>query len=171
MAFFGVATISQNSNLQNFLITDASDYGSEPTNTFSGRTIAIYKADGTLLVPQINFPFSAGNTYTVSNALLQDYSLSIVFNWISLSPQPGSTYVVTEVVTFLNYTKQFLYEKVQDIAAQPNILNDTLYYDSLSKVQTEVDNAAYATIYADQFSSQSAIDRANYFIQNENKFF
>lgn len=171
MAFLGQFTVTQNSNIENFLITDTSDYGSEGTGTFAGRTISIYKVDGTLLVAEINFPFASGNTYTVSGALLQDYSLSIVFNWESNNPQPGSVYDVTEVVTFLNYTKQFLYEKVQDIAAQPNILNDTGFYNSLRKVQSEVDNATNATTYADQFSAQSAIDRAAYLIQNEAMFF
>lgn len=171
MAFFGVFTVAQTSDITSFSITDASNYGSEGTGTFSGRTISIYKVDGTLLVPQISFPFASGNTYTLTGVLLTDYSLSIVFNWNSLSPQPGSTYEDTEVTTFLNYTKQFLYEKVQDIAAQPNILNDTGFYNSLRKVQSEVDNAENATTYADQFSAQSAIDRANNLINNENFYF
>jgi hypothetical protein len=171
MAFFGVFVVTQTSDITSFTITDTSNYGSEGTGTFSGRTIAIYKVDGTLLVPEISFPFSAGNSYTVPGALLDDYSLSIVFNWLSLSPQPGSTYTETLVTTFLNYTKQFLYEKVQDIAAQSNVLNDTGYYESLNKVQTEVDNAVNATTYSDQFNAQSAIDRANYIIQNQSYFF
>lgn len=171
MAFFGTITITQTSDITSFVITDTSNYGSEGTNTFSGRTINIYKADGELLTPQISWPFSAGNTYTVSGLLLQDYSLAVVVNWNSLSPQPGSTYVVNEVVTFLNYINQFLYERIQDIAAQPNILNNTEYYNSLNKIQTEVDNATNATTYADQFNAQSAIDRADFFIINQAKFF
>lgn len=171
MAFIGTFTVTQTSDLTSFVITDTSNYGSEGTGTFSGRTIDIYLVDGTSLVPQISLPFSAGNVYTVSNVLNQDYSLYIKFDWDSLSPQPGSVYEATEVVTFLNYTNQFLYGKVQDIAAQPNVLNDTEYYNSLNKVQTEADNALYATIYADQFNAQAAINRANYLIINQAMFF
>ncbi len=171
MAFFGTITVTQTSDITSFIVTDTSNYGSEGAGTFSGRTIQVFKVDGTLLTPLVSWPFSDGNTYTFSNLLLQDYSLTIVVNWNSLSPQPGSTYVVNEVVTFLNYINQFLYEKVQDIAAQPNILNDTDYYTSLNKVQTEVDNATNATTYADQYNAQAAIDRANYYIQNQAKYF
>lgn len=171
MAFFGTITVTQTSDITSFVITDTSNYGSEGTGTFSGRTIGIYKVDGTLLVPLISWPFSSGNIYTVSNALLKDYSLSVVANWLSLSPQPGSTYTETLVSTFLNYTNEFIYGKCQDIAAQPNILNDSQFYSSIEKVQAEVDFATNATAYADQYNAQSAIDRATYLIQNENFFF
>lgn len=171
MAFIGTFTVTQTSDLTSFVITDTSNYGSEGTNTFSGRRIDIFTADGTLLVPEISFPFSAGNIYTVSAVLLQDYSLTIVFNWDSLSPQPGSTYQTSEVVTFLNYTNLFIYERVQDISAQPNILNNTEYYNALSIVQTEADNAENATLYADQLNAQSAINRANFYIINQAMFF
>jgi hypothetical protein len=171
MAFFGVAVFSQNSNVENFIITDASNYGDEPTNTFSGRTIQIFKADGTLLVPEISWTFLSGNTYTVVGELVQDYSLTVIVNWDSLSPQPGSTYEVTQVLTFLYYLKQFLKGQISNLSDDPSILNDTNWYTDMSALQLEIDNATEAGADSQQYSSQSAINRGYYLMNNSQNFF
>lgn len=171
MAFLGTFTVTQTSDITSFIITDTSNYGSEGTGTFSGRTIDIYNVDGSLFVPQISFPFSMGNVYTLSGVLFQDVSLTIQFNWDSLSPQPGSTYEVNTVTSFLNYLKQFRYELVQNLRAQPNLKNDTNWTNSVKQLQNSIKGAMSATDYADQYSAQAEINEGYYLMNNQNFFF
>jgi hypothetical protein len=175
--FTGTFTVTQSSNIQNIIITDTSDYSGEGQGTFAGRQIRLYKIDTTTLVPPgtttmyIDFPFSAGSSITITGVLLTDYSLSANVVWLSNNPQPGSIYTATEVVTFLNYINDFIYGKVQQLAASPSLLNDTQWQDSMQIMYNEKENAEQATLYDDQFAAQSAINRAFYLINNENMFF
>lgn len=177
MAFTGSFEITQTSDITSLVVTDTSSYSSEGQGTFSGRQIRLYKVDTTTLVPTgtittyIDFPFSAGSSITITGVLLTDYSLSANVVWLSNSPQPGSVYTATEVVTFDNYINDFLYGKVQQLAANNTLLNDTNWYTSLTKVYNEKENAVQATLFADQFAAQAAINRAFYLINNENLFF
>jgi hypothetical protein len=177
MAFTGLFAVSQTSDITSLVITDNSSYSSEAQGSFSGRRVYLYRVDTQTLVPDgtvttyVDFPFSFGASITISGVLLRDYSLSINVVWLSNAPQSGSVYTAIEVTTFLNYTKQFLYEKVQDMAAQPNIVNNTNFYNSLRIVQSEVENAEISTVYGDQFNAQSSIDRAYQLINNESFYF
>lgn len=177
MAFTGVFSITQTSDITSLVVTDDSSYADEAQGTFSTRRITLFKVDTTTLVPSgvtttyIDWPFTDGNTKTITGVLLRDYSLSANVLWISNSPQPGSTYTATEVVTFLNYINDFLYGKVQQLAANNTLLNDTNWYTSLTKVYNEKENAEQGTLYDDQYASQSAINRAYYLIDNESMFF
>lgn len=175
--FTGTFSVSQNSNIQNIIITDTSDYSGEGQGAFSGRQIRLYKVDTTTLVPSgvtttyINFPFSAGSSITITGVLLTDYSLSANVVWLSNSPQPGSVYTATQVVTFLNYINDFIYGKVQQLAASPSLLNDTQWQNSMKIMYNEKENAEQATLYDDQFAAQSAINRAFQLINNDNLYF
>lgn len=177
MAFTGSFAISQTSDITSLVVTDTSSYASEGQGTFSGRQIRLYKVDTNTLVPSgitttyIDFPFSAGSSITITGVLLTDYSLSANVVWLSNSPQPGSTYIATEVVTFLNYINDFIYGKVQQLAASPSLLNDTNWQDSMQIMYNEKENAEQATLYDDQFAAQSAINRAFNLINNENMYF
>jgi hypothetical protein len=175
--FTGTFTVTQTSDVTSLVITDTSSYAGESAGTFSGRQIRLYKIDTTTLVPSgttttyIDFPFSAGSSITITGVLLTDYSLSANVIWISNAPQPGSVYTATEVVTFLNYINDFIYGKVQQLAASPSLLNDTNWQDSMQIMYNEKENAEQATLYDDQFAAQSAINRAFYLINNEQNFF
>lgn len=177
MAFTGSFEVTQTSDITSLVVTDTSSYSSEGQGTFSTRQIRLYKIDTSTLVPDgttatyIDFPFSAGNSITITGVLLRDYSLSANVVWISSSPQPGSTYTATEVVTFLNYINDFIYGKVQQLAASPSLLNDTNWQESMKIMYNEKENAEQGTLYDDQFAAQSAIDRAYYLINNESMFF
>lgn len=177
MAFTGSFTLTQTSDITSLVINDTSSYSDEPTGTFSTRQIRLYKVDTTTLVPTgttttyIDFPFSAGSSITITGVLLTDYSLSANVVWLSNSPQPGSVYTATEVVTFLNYINDFIYGKVQQLAASPSLLNNTQWQDSMQIMYNEKENAEQATLYDDQFAAQSAINRAFYLINNENMYF
>jgi hypothetical protein len=177
MAFNGTFEVTQTSDITSLVITDTSSYSGEGQGTFSGRQIRLYKVDTTTLVPEgtttsyIDFPFSAGSSIAITGVLLNDYSLSANVVWISNAPQPGSVYTATEVVTFLNYINDFIYGKVQQLAASPSLLSDTNWQNSMKTMYNEKENAEQATLYDDQFAAQMAIDRAYYLINNENMFF
>lgn len=177
MAFTGSFEITQTSDVTSLVVTDTSSYVSEGQGTFLGRQIRLYKVDTNTLVPSgttttyIDFPFSAGSSITITGVLLTDYSLSANVVWLSNNPQPGSTYTATEVVTFLNYINDFIYGKVQQLAASPSLLNDTNWQDSMQIMYNEKENAEQATLYDDQFAAQSAINRAFVLINNENMYF
>jgi hypothetical protein len=177
MAFTGSFEVTQTSDITSLVVTDLSSYSSEGQGAFSTRRVYLYKIDTTTLVPDgtstayVDFPFSAGNSITITGVLLTDYSLSANVVWLSNAPQPGSVYTATEVVTFLNYINDFIYGKVQQLAASPSLLNDTQWQDGMQVMYNEKENAEQATLYDDQFAAQSAISRAFYLINNENMFF
>lgn len=177
MAFTGLFSVSQTSDLTSFVVTDDSSYSSEAQGTFSGRKIYVIKIDGTTLVPSgvttsyISWPFSDGATKTITGVLSTDYSLLINVVWDSLSPQVGSTYTAQEVETFLNYLKQFRSGQVSNLSDNPSILQDTNWYTDMLKLQVEINNAEEATDDGQQFSAQAAIDRGLYLVQNSQFFF
>lgn len=173
MAFIGNFVAVQNSDLSGITFTDTST-GSD--GNITERRIYPYKADGTLLLPSgnttgwIDWPLPLGTALTV-DLLPKDYSLNINVVWISSSPLPASTYDVTDLYGFTGYTNNFIYQKVQDIAAQPQILNDTEFYNSLSKMETEVSNCELSVDFGSIFNAQAALDRGYYLIINEALFF
>lgn len=175
--FTGTFTVTQTSDISSLVVNDTSSYASEGQGTFSGRRVYLYKIDTNTLVPEgtamayVDWPYSMGASITITGVLLRDYSLSANVVWLSNAPQPGSIYTATEVVTFLNYINDFIYGKVQQLAASPSLLNDTGWQDSMQIMYNEKENAEQATLYDDQFAAQSAIDRAYYLITHENMYF
>ena len=176
MPFTGSYTISQGYNPSKFILADNSVYTDEPQNTFSGRRIYLYKIDGTTLVPDgvttdyIDFPFDGGNQIEL-DVLTHDFSLNILVEWISNNPQPGSVYDLQVVYTFLQYTKQFTYNKIQTWRAYPNVVNDNSFWGALQQVHLEIKNAELSNRYQDQHSAQWAIDRAKNYIDKSQLFF
>lgn len=178
MAFTGSFTLTQlSSDLTGFTLTDTSSYADEAQGTFSGRRIYNIKVDGNTLVPDgtstsyIDWPFTDGNTKAITGILNTDYALLVEVQWISLAPQPGSTYTASDIYGFLNYLKQFYSGQISNLSDDPNILNNTNWYDSLSKLQTEIDNAEKAVSDGQQLSAQNAISRATYLMNNSQFFF
>lgn len=177
MAFTGVFSVSQSSDYTSLTITDTSSYVSEPAGNFSGRRVYLYKIDGTTLVPSgtttsyIDFPYGLGSSVTITGVLNTDYALLINVTWICNSPQPGSTYTAQEVYGFLYYLQSFYSGQISNLSDNPSVLLDTNWYTDLSKLQTEIDNAQKAVSDGQQFSAQSAINRATYLMNNSQYFF
>lgn len=169
MAFNADYSVSQGLDPTSFTLTDTST-GSDPA--LVTRTIDLYQANGSLLGgSSISWPYSDGSTKVLTGYLPKDYALNIVVNWASSSPIPGSTYTKSAYYGFTGNTNNFIYNLIQDIAAQPSILNDTDFYNNLSKLQTEVDSCALAISFADLFNAQSALDRAYYLMTNQKFLF
>lgn len=169
MAFTGLFTVSQTSDITSFSVTDASSYASEGQGTFSTRHIYVYKIDGTLLA-SVDFPFTDGATKALTGILNTDYSLLVNVTWASLNPQPGSVYTAQSIETFLNYLYAFYAGQISTLSDNPAILQDTNWYESLFKLIVEISNAEQATEDGQQFSAQAAIDRALY-LKNNSQFF
>jgi hypothetical protein len=118
----------------------------------------------------IDWPLSAGNTITIPISL--DYCLQIVITWQSSSPlPPPSEYSASGLYLFRGYSMQFLDQQIGAIQSNPSILQDTNFYDSLGKLQCEIDNAVQSASTGQQSSSQAALRRIQYLITNQNNFF
>lgn len=176
--FTGNFTASQSQSLTTLIIQDTSDYSSEGQNTFSTRIIYLNKNDGSTLVPDgsnftyIPFPFSLGNIINI-DVLDRDYALSITVEWISLAPQPGSTYTKSQLYLFDFYGEQFMYGLVQeDTAAYPAIVNDTVFMKNWMRLRTWYDQAQSAVgIGGDINAAQICLDQAYVMISNQNMYF
>lgn len=152
-----------------FVLNDTSS-GSD--SNLTGRRIYLYQANGELLTgAYINFPLSAGSSITL-DVLSVDYCLLIVVEWVSSSPLPSpSTYSASGLYLFRGYSLQFLDQQIGAIQSNPSILQDTNFYDSLGRLQTDIDCAIQAASTGQQSSAQAALSRIQYLITNQSKFF
>ena len=176
MSFVANFTASQGSDCTTIIITDTSDYSDEPQNTFSSRKLYLYKADGTTIkypssstTNYVDFSFASYPSNQISvNVIDQDYCLRVELELTSTDPQTGSVYTKTSVVTLTCYTNTFLYNVSQIAATNPARVNDPIFYESWSNLQTEKDAAIIAGSYADQLSSDAALRRAENIINESN---
>ena len=171
MAFNGLFNAVQSADGASATFTDVST-GSDANLT--GRRIYPNKTDATVLVPAgntlgyIDWPLSAGSTLVVSNLLPKDYALNITVVWISSSPlAPPSSYTETTLYGFVRNTKNFIYNKLQNLDAQPTLNNDQGWTMSLFKLYLEVKNCGLSVEYFDQYKAQAALDRAYSIMQNQ----
>lgn len=177
MAFTGTFTVTQTSDISSLVVTDTSSYSGEGQGTFASRRIYLYKVDGATLVPSgtntsfVDFPFSDGASKTITGVLNTDYSLLVNVVWLSNSPQPGSIYTAQEIKTFLNYLYTFYAGQISTLSDNPAILQDTNWYSDMFKLVVEINNAEQATVDGQQYSAQSAINRALYLKNNSQYFF
>jgi hypothetical protein len=169
MAFNGNFTATVTPDISAILLTDTST-GADANLT--GRTVSIYKTDGSLLGGAvINWPIAA-STLTIPGILPKDYSLSIVVNWISSAPLASpSTYTKTVLSTFTGNSYYFAMGLVQQIAAKQGITNDSQFLANMNIFYTYLDNANLAQTYGNQGNAQENLDFAYGMIVNQNLFF
>jgi hypothetical protein len=174
MSFVAQFSVSQSADSSSLTIVDTSNYTSEPKSTFTSRVLYLYKVDGTAVrfpststTDGINFPFSGGDSITITG-FTQDFCLRIEMVLTSSNPQSGSIYTATNVITMIGYTSNALLNAAQLLATNPIRLTDSIFTDSLVQLQREKVTATIAGSYADQFSSQAALDRANQIILQQN---
>lgn len=169
MAFNAAFTVSSLIVPGGFTINDTST-GSDVNLT--GRTISLLQADGTLLGGStINFPLSMGASITL-NVLNVDLCLLILLTWQSSSPlPPPSAYSASGLFDFVGNSRVFEDQQIGAIQSNPNVLYDTIFYDSLGRLQTEIDCSIQAASTGQQAAAQAALSRIQYMIVNQNKFF
>ncbi len=172
------------SYVQNFTITAQTKAIVLATDTSVGvdiniasRAIFFQKYNGTYLVPTgtttdfVAWPLSDGSTKTI-DLLDKDYSLNVTVQW--LDSFSAVLYEKTILYCFPNYAKAFLYTLTQYAASTANplsILNNKNYITSKSAFYTEIVSAENAVGFGgDITSSQSALDRAKYYIDNPQLF-
>lgn len=169
MAFSGNFSVSQGVDVQSFTLTDTST-GSD--SNLTGRTIALYQANGSLLSgATISWPLSDGATKALTGYLPRDYSLLILVTWQSSSPIPGSSYSKSSLYTFTGNSNAFAYGLLQQIAALQSITNDNGFEENLAILNSEIQNAGRASTYGDQGNAQQCLDRIYNMVVNQQFYF
>lgn len=175
MPFSGSFTITPAAtDPTSFTITDTST-GSDTNLT--DRNIYLYEASGALLLPAvattnyIDWPIAAGSTLAITGLLTQDYSLNIVVNWISSSPEMGGVYTYALLYTFTGNTTLFINGLIQEIAANPALQNSYNFMGNLAWMYVYLNNALNATAFMQQFSAQQALNLAQNLIVNQSLYF
>lgn len=167
MAFNGSFSVAITSSPGTFILTDTST-GSD--GGLTGRTVSLYKQDGTLLVAAI--PWAISNSSITLNVFTQDYALRISVAWASSSPlAPPSTYVYALLYTFTGFLKYFWYQQIQRVAANPVLSTQRSFKQSLCLLDLYIDCANLATTQNDQTNAQLMLNSAYYLQQNQTSFF
>lgn len=168
MSFVAAFTISSLISPGSLVVNDSS-VGSD--SNLIDRKIYLYQASGAILTGDfIDWPLSNGASKTLSLDI--DYCLLIVVQWASSSPlPPPSEYSASGLFLFRGYSLQFLDQQIGAIQSNPSVLQDTNFYDSLGKLQTDIDCAVQAASTGQQSSAQAALSRIQYLITNQSKFF
>lgn len=168
MAFNCNFTISVSSDPSAIILVDTS-VGSDPNLT--GRTIYLYKSDGTLLVPAI--PWAIANSTITINPLSQDYALNIVVVWASSSPLvPPSTYTASQIYAFVGYGQQYSNTLLEFLATNQQMVNDQGWYLNFMTLLLEIQNAQNAiNIGQNLGNAQAAITRYQKLLTNANFYF
>lgn len=168
MAFVPSFTITPSILASSFVIADTSTGGSSGATT---RQVLLYQSNGQLLVPAINFPIvsGAGDAITI-NVLTQDIALNVVVQYLNSG---GSVIYSSNLIwAFVQYTMLFLYQLTESQSSNPNITQDTNYYNNKMALFTEVQSALNAiNVGQDLAGAQGCINRALNFTQNQNLFF
>lgn len=172
MPFVANYTVAQGLDCSQIVITDTSSYATEAKNTFTYRRLYLYKADGTTIkfpsnsvTTYIDFSFAGYPTDQITiTGIDQDYGLRVEMVLNSSAPQPGSVYSKSSVCALTCYTNTALYNVAQIAATSPARLDDPVFYNSWSQLQTEKDAAVTAATYGDQLSADAALKRAKYII-------
>jgi hypothetical protein len=176
MSFIGSVVVSQGTDLSKFTLTDTS---SGNDGNIIGRRVYLFKTDGTTLVPSgtavtyVDWPIVTVTNDTIDITVLdKDYAITVYVSWISNSPLPSpSAYAYTLMHLFNGYSNSFVYGLIQQMAANPMVSSDNNFFINLSKVYTDLDNAAMAVANNDQFSAQMALDRIKNVIDNQTVYF
>ena len=171
-ASFSVATPASGS----LAITDNSNYGgAEPKSSFTNRQLFVtYVGGAPFNYPNYPsfFPFSSFPSDVLTlTGMTRDFSLLVSLVLTPATPQAGSVYTATQVVTLTNFSYLFLYSLAQAMAANPAVTNIPGYYQNVQKAYSLLNMAKTAGFYSDQMSAQSALNQLNTMIQNQTELF
>ena len=176
MAFNGNFETSQGYPATNEITLVDTSTGSDVNLT--ERRVYPRNAAGVSVLPSGNtlgyvlWPLPLATPITI-DLLPRDVALNIEVVYLSSSPLPASDYDVTNLFVPTNYTKTFVYNKSQDLAAQPSIGNDTNWFYYYSRLQSDIDTAELAGTddILDISDAQMALDDAYYIMTQQNNFF
>jgi hypothetical protein len=179
MPFTASFTVTQGADCSAFTINDTSVYTTEGTGTFSSRKITIQKSDGSYLTlgntvyNEYVWTFASGNSLVLNGVddknnpyLGQDYSFVITMTLVSTAPQPGSVYTKQNTAVLTCYTLSGFYTFSNLMAINPSLEKDYKFVKDLMRLYIEQESAKKAGIDGDFQSSQNALNRAKYIIDN-----
>ncbi len=176
MAFTGDFEISQNYPATNEVTLTDSSTGSD--GNLIERRVYPRNSAGVLTLPSgntlgyvlWNLPLATPITIDL---LPRDIALNVEVVYLSSSPLPASDYDVTKLFVPTKYTKTFVYNRSQDLAAQQSIGNDTTWFEYYSRLQSLIDTAELAGTddILDIQDAQTALDSAAFIMQNQNNYF
>ena len=141
------------------------------------RRVYITNASGATVLPAgntlgyVNWPVVAltGDTIQI-DALTEDMALNIIVNWVTA----GGVTVVTKTILcgFTLYNESYYYTLTQQQAADPEIKQDSNYYENKMKLRVEIDSGNQAIQLANDISgAQNCYNRASYLVANADLFF
>lgn len=158
-----ISVTNNNIVTSQFTVNDLST-GSDAA--IANRLIFIYDYQNNLFTgAPIQFPLSAGGSIT-PNILTQDFAFNCVVQWVDASG--NVLYTTSQIGVFTGFLEWFEYGLSQQIAAQPNLLNDINFFNNWSKLRTFIDGASNAiTIAGSIYNSQSMIQLAQYIVNNQ----
>jgi hypothetical protein len=169
MAFNGDFTIAATTSLGSVLVTDTST-GTDAGLT--GRQIFIYKADGELFTPAIDWDI---NDSTKTLAILdKDYALNIKVEWTSSAPLAApSTYSAEQIFAYTKFGWNEYSQLTRLQTSQPDSMSDRDYYFYKMQMEVELTGAeiAVSALMEDRYAAQRCIDRSQYLIQKKQLFF
>lgn len=165
-------TASVNYSTNNILHLEDTSTGTDVA--IAKRRVTLQKSDGTYLVTSgtttTYMDWSLSFNFIDLNVLDRDYALNITVQWLNSSNTV--LYTKTLLFDFTTYSELFYYSLTQYQTANPNIINDTKFYTNKLKLRTCIDEANQAiSVGSDIQSSQAALNRAKFFIDNPTIFF
>lgn len=159
-----------------FKVTDTSDYTDEPKNTFSGRRVYLILQGGSYIqnngLDYFDFAFADYPSDEITiNALTYDIALNVYVLWIPVTPVTGSSYSAAGVFDFVDYAEYFMFNKVLQLAANPNLWSNKNFSQATSAARAMIDSADTSVIYQDQYEAQVCIDHVGVLENNPNLFY
>jgi hypothetical protein len=168
MAFNGDFQINTVTTLGVFQLEDIST-GSDAG--LSGRTITIYKADGTIFG---TYDWAIADD-TINLAILdKDYAFNIVVHWTSSAPLVApSTYDAEQIFAYTKYGWNEYAQLTRLQTSKPDVMTDQQYYLMKMALEVELTGAeiAISTIMEDRYAAQRCIDRYQYLITKKHLFY
>lgn len=160
------------SNLSQVTFTDTST-GTD--GTITSRQIYIQLANGNYLTSAGESTTSAFETWSYSNStitlslLSKSTAATVTVKWLS-----GTTVTYTKVIVseWDLYDYLFAFELLQTQTANPAVIEDAEYYSNFFMFLTNLWNSENSvTVGSDVYSSQAALDKNYYLMNNQSKFF
>ncbi len=176
MSFTPNFTAAQTIGLPSILNLTDTSVGSDVLIT--QRRVLIQKSDNTYLVPTgttTNYiAWAIANASIGIDVLNQDYALNITVQWLGVTD--NILYAKTYLLDFTLYIMQFLLGLTTNQIAPPIVnysaVNDNNYWiNKLTLYVQKLDADNAVSVGGNIYASQSALDRGEYMINNQNLFF
>lgn len=162
---------SENLSANNYVTFVDTSTGSD--GTIVTRRVYILQADGTYLVPAGTttnyFLWDYTNASITVDLLSKSTTANVTVEWWSSSAKVYTKTILTE---WDLYDYVFLFGLLQTQTSNPLIINDANYYNNTMAMIVNLFQSENAVeLMDDLYSSQSALDRNQQLINNQNGYF